>query len=81
MLKLEGAPPPATTKQFCQISFASFENSRTYPTLELKIAEIPSSEPMRIGPGGSRAHPGVYYKLKSGFIMMYLIIREFFWRK
>ena len=49
--------------------------------LKLKIAEIPSSEPIRIGPGGSRAHPGFYYKLKSGFIMMYLIIREFFWRK
>jgi len=46
--------------------------------LKLKIAEIPSSEPKRIGPGGSRAHPGVFYKIKSGFYMLYLIIREFF---
>jgi len=44
---------------------------------KLKIAEIPSPEPMRIGPGESRAHPGIYYKFKSGSIILYLIIRDF----
>ena len=45
--------------------------------LKLNIAEISSSEPKRIGPGESRAHPGYYYKIKSGFIILYLIIRDY----
>ena len=45
--------------------------------LKLNIAEIPSSEPKRIGPGESRAHPGYYYKIKSGFIILYLIVRDY----
>ncbi|MEC7488694.1 MAG: glycosyltransferase family 2 protein [Pseudomonadota bacterium] len=50
--------------------------------LKLKVTEIPSSEPMRIGPGGSRAHPGFINKLKAGSIMLYIIFHEFiFWRR
>jgi glycosyltransferase involved in cell wall biosynthesis len=49
---------------------------------KLNFTEIPSSEPSRIGPGGSRAHPGLTNKLKAGVIMMYLICREFLlWRR
>jgi glycosyltransferase involved in cell wall biosynthesis len=50
--------------------------------LKLNVTEISSSEPRRIGPGGSRAHPGLFFKLKGGAVMLYLIFREFLlWRK
>ena len=49
--------------------------------LKLNVTEISASEPIRIGSGGSRAHPGIYYKLKSGLVILYLILREFiFWK-
>ena len=48
---------------------------------KLNVTEIAASEPMRIGGGDSRAHPGYYYKLKAGLVMLYLILREFiFWK-
>ena len=31
--------------------------------LKLNVTEIPASEPIRIGPGGSRAFPGIKNKL------------------
>jgi hypothetical protein len=45
--------------------------------LKLEVSEIPSSEPIRIGPGGSRAFPRLADQLKGGAIMLYLILREF----
>ncbi len=42
----------------------------------LKIIEIPSPEPKRIGPAGSRAHPGVFGKYKSGLLLLKQIIRD-----
>jgi glycosyltransferase involved in cell wall biosynthesis len=43
---------------------------------KLKIAEIPSHEPPRIGPQGSRAHPGVLGKYKSALVLFKMIIRD-----
>lgn len=47
----------------------------------LKITEIASPEPKRIGPGGSRAHPGRFGKYKSGLIILKQILRDafFYW--
>jgi len=47
----------------------------------LKITEICSPEPKRLGPQGSRAHPGAFGKYKSGLIILRQIIRDglFYW--
>lgn len=47
----------------------------------LKIIEIPSKEPPRIGSQGSRAHPGTFGKYKSGFFILGTILRDaiFYW--
>lgn len=47
----------------------------------LKIIEIPSKEPPRIGVQGSRAHPGIFGKYKSGFFILGTILRDavFYW--
>lgn len=47
----------------------------------LKIAEIDSPEPPRIGVQGSRAHPGVFGKYKSALILLKSILRDalFYW--
>ena len=42
----------------------------------LKITEINSREPMRIGVPGSRAHPGKLGKYKSGMLILNTIIRD-----
>jgi len=42
----------------------------------LKITEISSPEPARIGVQGSRAHPGVFGKYKSAFILLKSILRD-----
>jgi len=42
----------------------------------LKITEIPSAEPPRIGPKGSRAHPGPLGKYKSGVLIIKTILRD-----
>lgn len=42
----------------------------------LKITEIPSPEPARIGVQGSRAHPGTWGKYKSAFILFKSIVRD-----
>lgn len=49
----------------------------------LKIAEIPSAEPRRLGPQGSRAHPGPFGKYKSGILILKTILRDglFYWPK
>jgi glycosyltransferase involved in cell wall biosynthesis len=49
----------------------------------LKITEIPSEEPKRIGPQGSRAHPGPFGKYKSGILILKMILRDaiFYWPK
>ncbi len=44
---------------------------------KLKVAEIPGDEPNNIGRTDSRAHPGLKYKLRSGLIMVFYVIREF----
>jgi glycosyltransferase involved in cell wall biosynthesis len=41
----------------------------------LKIIEIASSEPGRLGPLGSRAHPGIFGKYKSGALILVGIFR------
>ena len=43
---------------------------------KLKIVEIPSHEPARIGPTGSRAHPGAFGKVKSAFVLLKMVIRD-----
>jgi glycosyltransferase involved in cell wall biosynthesis len=47
----------------------------------LKITEISSPEPPRIGVPGSRAHPGVFGKYKSALIILKSILRDamFYW--
>ena len=47
----------------------------------LKITEIPSAEPRRLGPQGSRAHPGPFGKYKSGILILKTILRDamFYW--
>ena len=47
----------------------------------LKIIEIASSEPGRLGPVGSRAHPGIFGKYKSGALILVGILRDavFYW--
>ncbi|SMF55643.1 Glycosyl transferase family 2 [Tistlia consotensis] len=47
----------------------------------LKITEISSPEPPRIGVQGSRAHPGVLGKYKSALILLKSIVRDavFYW--
>lgn len=47
----------------------------------LKIIEIPSPEPPRIGVPGSRAHPGVFGKYKSALNILKSILRDalFYW--
>lgn len=47
----------------------------------LKITEIASPEPPRIGPPGSRAHPGAFGKYKSGLLLLKQIVRDglFYW--
>ncbi|CAI8284945.1 MAG: Undecaprenyl-phosphate 4-deoxy-4-formamido-L-arabinose transferase [Gammaproteobacteria bacterium] len=49
----------------------------------LRITEIPSPEPRRIGPQGSRAHPGVFGKYKSGLLILQTICRDalLYWPK
>ena len=49
----------------------------------LKITEISSPEPKRIGPAGSRAHPGALGKYKSGLLLLKQIIRDglLYWPK
>ncbi len=49
----------------------------------LKITEISSKEPARIGKQGSRAHPGVFGKYKTAFILLKSIVRDafFYWPK
>lgn len=49
----------------------------------LKITEIPSAEPRRLGPQGSRAHPGPFGKYKSGIFILKTILRDalFYWPK
>jgi glycosyltransferase involved in cell wall biosynthesis len=42
----------------------------------LKIVEIDSEEGARIGPEGSRAHPGVFGKYKSGLLLIKTILRD-----
>lgn len=42
----------------------------------LKIVEIDSEEGARIGPAGSRAHPGVFGKYKSGLLLIKTILRD-----
>jgi glycosyltransferase involved in cell wall biosynthesis len=42
----------------------------------LNITEIISPEPKRIGVSGSRAHPGVFGKYKSGILILKTIIRD-----
>ena len=42
----------------------------------LKIVEIDSEEGARIGPGGSRAHPGIFGKYKSGLLLIKTIVRD-----
>jgi glycosyltransferase involved in cell wall biosynthesis len=42
----------------------------------LKITEIASSEPARIGAPGSRAHPGLFGKYKSGALILKTILRD-----
>lgn len=48
---------------------------------KLRITEIPSPEPKRLGPQGSRAHPGVFGKYKSAIFIMRTIVRDalFYW--
>lgn len=43
---------------------------------KLRITEIPSHEPARIGPPGSRAHPGLLGKYKSALVLFKMIIRD-----
>lgn len=43
---------------------------------KMKIAEIPSHEPARLGPGGSRAHPGVFGKYKAAIVLFKFIILD-----
>jgi glycosyltransferase involved in cell wall biosynthesis len=43
---------------------------------KLKITQIPSYEPARIGPPGSRAHPGRLGKYKSGLLILKMILRD-----
>lgn len=49
----------------------------------LKITEIESPEPPRIGVQGSRAHPGFFGKYKSALILLKSILRDalFYWPK
>lgn len=49
----------------------------------LRIIEIPSAEPPRLGPQGSRAHPGTFGKYKSGILILKTILRDaiFYWPK
>jgi glycosyltransferase involved in cell wall biosynthesis len=49
----------------------------------LRITEIPSPEPPRLGPQGSRAHPGPLGKYKSGLFILRTIFRDalFYWPK
>jgi glycosyltransferase involved in cell wall biosynthesis len=51
--------------------------------LGLRITEVPSPEPLRLGPKGSRAHPGKFGKYKSGVLILKTIIRDalFYWPK
>jgi len=42
----------------------------------LKITEIPSPEPPRIGPQGCHAHPGPFGKYKSGILILKTILRD-----
>jgi len=42
----------------------------------LKIMEIDSEEGARIGPAGSRAHPGFFGKYKSGLLLIKTILRD-----
>ncbi len=42
----------------------------------LKITEIASAEPPRIGVQGSRAHPGIFGKYKSALLILKSIIRD-----
>jgi glycosyltransferase involved in cell wall biosynthesis len=42
----------------------------------LRIIEIPSPEPERLGPQGSRAHPGPFGKYKSGLLILKTIVRD-----
>ncbi len=44
----------------------------------LKITEISSPEPSRIGLQGSRAHPGIFGKYKGAFILLKSILRDAF---
>lgn len=46
--------------------------------MNMKISEISSPEPARIGPEGSRAHPGIFGKYKSGIGIIRTIIRDAF---
>lgn len=41
-----------------------------------RITEIPSHEPARIGPGGSRAHPGLIGKYKAALVLLKVILRD-----
>ena len=47
----------------------------------LKIIEIASSEPGRLGPVGSRTHPGIFGKYKNGALILVGILRDavFLW--
>ena len=49
----------------------------------LKITEIPSPEPPRLGPQLSRAHPGAFGKYKSGILILKTIFRDalLYWPK
>lgn len=42
----------------------------------LKVIEIASREPKRIGKQGSRAHPGLFGKYKSGILLIKTIVRD-----
>ena len=43
---------------------------------KLKTTDIPSHEPARLGPQGSRAHPGALGKYKSGLTILKMIVRD-----
>jgi glycosyltransferase involved in cell wall biosynthesis len=43
---------------------------------KLKVTEVPSHEPKRLGAGGSRAHPGVFGKYKAALLLLKVILRD-----
>ena len=49
----------------------------------LKIIEFASGEPGRLGAPGSRAHPGIFGKYKSGALILFGVLRDaiYYWPK